>query len=404
MLSKTRIIDLYILRKTLVPLLMTVSIALFALLLERLIRLLDMVANQSGSLQIIFKMLASLIPHYLGIALPAAFFVGTILTVMKLCQDNELDAFQSMGYGIHRLLVPLGGLALSLLLIIFLVIGFMQPHTRYVYRALVYAITHTALNAVLQRESFFTGLGGMTIFIDDINTQGQLLTGIYIHEQKNNEEFITTTAHHGEIFRSKDDNQLILSLNQASRIESNQKTGQTNLSSFDRLDIPLDIAFDQEKFRNRGLGGERELTLFELLSHDENLLKNIPPQNVQAEIHSRLVRVFSLLFLPIMAIPLGISNRRIKRGLGLVAGLVLLVTYHHLLQFGENLVETNSLSPWIALWFPFLLYSFASCFALYLTVTKPGFNLLDSLDNISHTVIQPIKEKIYKNLFISKIK
>ena len=76
--------DRYVLNKTLMPLTVAIGIALIALLMERMVRLLDLVVNKGGPFYLLLQMLANLIPHYLGIALPAAFFIGVLHAVMKM--------------------------------------------------------------------------------------------------------------------------------------------------------------------------------------------------------------------------------------------------------------------------------------------------------------------------------
>src|SRR3546814_19475655 len=77
--------------------------------MERIVRLLDLVVNKGGPFYLLLQMLANLIPHYLGIALPAAFFIGVLHAVMKMSSDSELDAMQAFGGGLQRLLVPIMG-------------------------------------------------------------------------------------------------------------------------------------------------------------------------------------------------------------------------------------------------------------------------------------------------------
>ena len=79
-----KIFGLYLLRQTIVPLLATTAIALIALLLERMIRLMNLTANSDISIFQVVEMLANLIPHYLGIALPAAFFIGILLAFNQI--------------------------------------------------------------------------------------------------------------------------------------------------------------------------------------------------------------------------------------------------------------------------------------------------------------------------------
>src|ERR671922_648455 len=175
-------LDRYILAKTLWPLFACIAIALIAMLLERMVRLLDLLVDRGGPFYLILKMLANLIPHYLGLAIPAAFFVGILLAVMRLSSDSELDAIHTMGVGLHRLLASLMGLAVVLTIITGIIVSVLQPYTRYAYRALFYTVTHTAWNAALERGTFFTGLGNLTVMVDDITDGGRKLVGIFIHQ------------------------------------------------------------------------------------------------------------------------------------------------------------------------------------------------------------------------------
>ena len=107
-------IDSYILRQVLRPLLAVVVISLLVLLTERMLRLLDLVLDTGGGLTVLLQMLAFLVPHYMALALPAAFFLGVLLAFGGLHQNRELDALGSAGIGLPRLMRPVMGLTLVL--------------------------------------------------------------------------------------------------------------------------------------------------------------------------------------------------------------------------------------------------------------------------------------------------
>ncbi len=365
--------DRYVLNKTLWPLATAVGVALVALLLERMVRLLDLVVNKGGPFYLLLKMLANLIPHYLGIALPAAFFIGVLHAVMKMSSDSELDAMQAFGGGLQRLLSPIMTLAVTLMVLSAIIIGFLQPYTRYAYRALVYTVTHSAWDTALERGTFFSGFGNKTIVVDDISQGGRELTGIFIHEETPPNGSITTTAQRGQIFRTPGDLQLILNLEQGVRIEAGGVSGRARVLTFDRSAIPLDVALDTVPFRDRG-ERERELTLLELWP-----LLDAPPEgmtyaSIATEIHDRIVRIATVLVLPLFAIPLGLASRRRRRGMGMVVGLVVVILYHHLMRFGASLASLDRVSPWIGLWLPFLLFTAVSFWGFYAASSRPGVN------------------------------
>jgi lipopolysaccharide export system permease protein len=265
------------------------------------------------------------------------------------------------------------GLAVTLMVVSAIVVGFLQPYTRYAYRALVYTVTHTAWDTALERGTFFTGFGNKTIVVDGIAQGGRQLSGIFIHEETPPDGSITTTAQQGRIYRDRDDLRLILNLERGVRVEAGRESGRAAVLTFDSFALPLDVVLDSTPFRERG-ERERELTLFELWP-----LLRAPPEGmtaatIGAEIHDRLVRIATILVLPLFAIPLGLASRRTHRGIGMAVGIVVVVLYHHLLRFGASLATLDQVSPWIGLWLPFLLFAAASAWGFYAASARPGVN------------------------------
>ena len=147
-------INRYILRQAATPLLIAILIALLMLLTERMLRLLDLVLDSSGSLNILLEMLAFLVPHYVALALPVAFFLGILLAFSGMHQRNEINALGSAGIGLHTLLRPVLALAAFLTLLSLLNTAFIQPHARYLYRSLVDYLSSAAATAYLQNGAF----------------------------------------------------------------------------------------------------------------------------------------------------------------------------------------------------------------------------------------------------------
>src|SRR3546814_10479523 len=108
----------------------------------------------SDLLTLLLLMLAFRVPHYMALALPAAFFLGVLLAFSRLHQNRELDALGSAGIGLRRLLSPV--LLLALVLTATSAVNFAvgQPYTRYIYRALVHDVSEAAANVYLQERTF----------------------------------------------------------------------------------------------------------------------------------------------------------------------------------------------------------------------------------------------------------
>ena len=361
-------LDLYVLRKTSLPLVAAIAVLLAALLLARLVELLDLVVNHGGPFFLLLKMLAGLIPASLGLILPCAFFLGVLLTLTTLRSNSELDAIQSAGVSLVRLMAPLMGVGAVLMLASAAILGFIQPYYRYADASLYHLITNTAWDLSISRGDFVTGFGDRTIVVDDISS-GNRLSGIFINEPGSSADSVTITAERGTVFRSPGTGDLVLHLHHGVRIDAGRR-GEASRLAFDELDFPLGQFHEAATFRPRG-EGIKELTLIELWQYFLQPTNEFTDAEIKAELNGRLVRIATILLLPALAFTFGIGLGRSRGTLKVGAGLVLLVLYQHALQFGETLAKSGQIPAAIALWLPFLLLGAFSIWGLAAGSAQP---------------------------------
>lgn len=348
-----KIIDRYVLQQTVRPLAISLAVVLLALLLERILRLFDLLANRGGDLVQILTMAASLIPHYMGLALPAAFFISVFLVVARASEDHELDALRSTGLSIRRFSFPF--LALGAILVAFSLFlsGWLQPYTRYGYRAIYHAVTHADWDARVLEGTFLDTGRGYTLYANRVDASGHRLLGIFIREDQGGHESVIT-AERGMIRYAPDGVTLQIQLQNAVQIRTDEN-GVATLLTFEDLNLSRAYPRDNLPFRARG-DNERELTTPELWSG----LKGgsaVPETGLAAELHARLVRAISMIFLPMLAVPMGLAARRARRGPGIAVAALILGLYHHILQLGEGMVDLGRIGPLAGLWLPFLVFA-----------------------------------------------
>jgi len=373
-MSKFRLIDIYILKRISMPLLGAASIAMAALLMERLIRLMDMLANRGSPLSLVLKILANLVPHYLAIAIPAAFFIGVLYACLRLSADSEFDAMRASGLSLFRIAKPIIALAVMLTIFSAYLLGFLQPYTRYAYRALVYLVTETSWSSAIERGAFFTGFGGKTILIKDISKGGRQLSQIFINEKSANGTDITTTSTTGNITADPGNFSLLLTLTNGIRLEAPNVGYDNHAVSFNEMAIPLEVVVPAP-FHARG-EKESELTFIELLKAYFHPVSGLQKSDIVAEINHQLVRSASIFFLPILAMPFGITSHRSSRSARLLSGILLLIVYYQVIEFGQTLVEERHISAFLALWVPFLVFSVGSTLLFFFANTRPGHDPL----------------------------
>lgn len=361
------LIDRYMLKRVCWPLAGAIVIGMAALLLERLIRLLDLFANRGGPLTLLLKMLGNLVPHYLAIAIPAAFFVGILYATLRLSNDSELDVMRASGVSLRRLAAPMLLMAVVLTVASAIILGFLQPYTRYAYRALVYLVTETSWNSAIERGAFFSGFGGKTILIGDIADGGRTLKRIFIQETDEKGNNIALTAQTGELRNDPRTFSLTLVLRDGVRVDSKPDGTGGKASTFGESSLPLEVVAP-EPFRTQRK--ESELSLAQLVRAHFEGWPGLGRDDVLAELHYRIVRTLTVLFLPLLAIPMGLTSRRQPTSIRIVVGIAILIVYYQLLNFGKDMAENGRASTLVALWVPFLVFSMGSTYLFHVANSR----------------------------------
>ncbi|MFZ5835938.1 MAG: LptF/LptG family permease [Pseudomonadota bacterium] len=370
----SRLITAYLLRETSRPLLFSLIITLAAMLLERTLRLLELLTSHGGPLELVFQLTINLLPHYLGLALPATFFISLFVVISRFDANNELITISGAGLSLYRIVRPLVFAGGVFALISILLFGYVQPFSRYLYREIIHVVTTTAWNATLN-ERVFAKLGdGLTIYADEVDATGRRLAGIFIREVRDGTEILTTAAS-GALLADESRRRLQLVLREGARttIRNNAETMTVDFSS---VTFGRDFAFDAAPFRPRGKDG-RELTLTELWRLADETPPGAMRAGFSAEFHSRIVRAVCLPFLPLLAMAMGIASQRASRATGIAAGGLILVLYHHMIQFGSSLIERELFSPLTAIWLPFLLFAGFCLLSFHRSDATPGGNPFD---------------------------
>lgn len=346
----TTVIDRYLARQIVTTTVAIVGIGVAIMLLERLLRLFALVANPDKALGYVAQMLVLLLPHFLTIALPAAFFFGVLLTVQRLRRDSELVVLSGAGQSLGRLMVPVIALAVLTSLLTALILGQFGPHARYAYRALKHAVAEASLTAAVLEETFIQS-DDLTFFAEDATTaeNGVRLGKVFVHEQRPDGGSTVVTGRDGWLAAADEEGIPVLVLREGVRAEMPAGSGVASTLGFSELSWP--VVTDEERYPPRG-GDQRELTALELWQANPSATSKPNAAEVRSELHGRLVRAVSVLVLPLLAVPLGLIGGPRDRRSGIVVGLLLLIVYHETITLGESLAKRDLLAPAFGLWLP----------------------------------------------------
>ena len=77
-----------------------------------------------------------------------------------------------------------------------------------------------------------------------------------------------------------------------------------------------------------------------------------------------------MLFLPLLAIPMGLTSRRQPTSIRIVFGIATLVIYNQILQFGQDMAENGRMSAFVAIWVPFTIFALGSVYLFYVANSR----------------------------------
>ena len=378
-------IDIYIFKNTAVPLIATLGISALLLLLEKMLSLFDFVINQGGPIDIVWQMLGNLMPQYLTLVLPLAMFLGVLLTIRKFALSSELEAFLGCGISLHRLLVPSIIIAVFLLIVNILVVGFVQPYSKYAYEELIFDVRSGALGAAIKSNEF-TNLGdGLTLRIEESQNSGRELIDIFAQKEDADGHIFSVSAKKGNFFASPDQKYIILRLFDGTIIDFDASQNRPRILNFDMHDLPLEVPMFKQ-FRTRG-NEASEMTISELW-----LKRNTEDSAIIATIHSRLARAISILIVPFLAVPLGLVAKRSGRALGISVGVFILLFYHKVLEFGLDFATEGIFSPWLTIWLPALIFILVTSRLYYVGAYQVGGVPLGNLEIIFDIITEKAKK------------
>jgi lipopolysaccharide export system permease protein len=353
---KLSILDLYIIKKFLGTFFFTIALILaIAVVFDLSEKIDNFLENEAPFSKILFDYYLNFIPYFAVLFSPLFTFVSVIYFTSRMAYNTEIIAILSSGVSFNRLLVPYFISALGLTLFAFSLNNFVIPHANARKLAFEDTYYHKTAKIVRERNIHKQIEPGIIIYLESFDTYNNVGRKFSI------ERFID-----GEL-KSK-------LLADEIRWDS-LKTKWTIINYYNRefIDdsqvithgrtIDTTLSLSPEEFRRRD-------NVFEAMNLGE-LNRFIKEQKMQGtedidayliEKHRRFSFPFSAFILTIIGV--SVSSRKAKGGIGMQLGIGLLISFSYIMfmQFSSQFAINGSLSPFIAVWIPNLVFAVIAVF------------------------------------------
>lgn len=382
-------IDRYIFRLVLGPMLAVFVIAASLLVLDKMLKLFEFVGNEGGPVSVVFRMLANLMPEYASLAIPLGLLLGILAAFRKLATTSELDVMRAVGLSYTRLLRVPYAITLVLAGCNLLIVGYLQPLSRYWYEQLDFELRSGALGASIKVGEFTTLQDRMALRIEQSQDNGHQLSGIFARFSSPKGQVLTISAREGRFLALKDHPDTIILRLTDGQIIQDEPGASPRVLSFSRHDLPIDLPA-LEKFRERG-GNEREYILPQLLriGWSDQVTQKLRNE-ARASLNFRLVEVVMMLLLPLLAVALAVPPKRSTSPLGVFVAIVMVVAYHKVNEYGQAAGAQGRFSPEVILWGPFVIFAALILWMYWRVAYVPGGQPIGALEKFFATVAKKV--------------
>jgi lipopolysaccharide export system permease protein len=397
-LRQLPLIDRYLARNIAVPLFGSLVLAAMLLVLDKMLRLFQYVVDAGGPVSVVWRMLANLLPEYLSLGIPIGLMLGILLAFRKLALSSELDALRGIGIGFGRLMRVPYAFAVPLMALNLFIVGYLEPYSHYRYEGLRFDLKSGALGAAIKVGEFNRLGKHLTLRIDRSENKGTQLHGIFVQmDDAKSGMSVAATAERGRFLATDDPDTILFRLVQGRLVQDSPKFATPRTLSFETYDLPISLpVIDQ--FRRRGGTQSDELFLHELfrLGYVGGAADHHQKLEAQATLNFRLVEVVMMLMLPLLAVALAVPPKRSSSSLGIFLAIVIVVAYHKVNQYAEQMASQGRLEPILALWVPLLALSAMIAWMYHVLAHKPGGQPIGALERAAAKAARVIRSLLPK--------
>ncbi|HEY6508448.1 MAG TPA: LptF/LptG family permease, partial [Vicinamibacterales bacterium] len=347
------IIDRYVLRQLLPPMLLALLVFTFVLLIPGLIEQAEDFIAKGVSPLLVAEAMLMLVPSALALTIPMSLLVGILVAFARLSADREFVAMQACGLSLWRLTRPVGLLSLVAWAATFYVYLVAVPDSNQAFREIAFNVMASKAEGEVRPRAFFDDFPNLVLYVQDVPLTGQGWNGVFMSDRSPGGPSAIYVAKHGRVAIDRQKRTVQMLLESGAR-HTLGADGIYEVFQFERLVIGLD---PERYFPRQGPPkGVNELTIAELRVRAADLVsQGLSPHNELIKIHQKFSIPVACLVFGLIGIALGATNRRDGALGSFVMGLVVIFLYYVPMYLGPALTKGGLIAPWVAAWLPNML-------------------------------------------------
>jgi lipopolysaccharide export system permease protein len=349
-------LDWYIIRKFLGTFFFTIAlIVAIAVIFDFSEKIDDFIENNAPFNKIIRDYYLNFIPYFAVLFSPLFTFISVIYFTSRMAYNTEIIAILSSGISFKRLLVPYFVSASALTLFAFTLSNFVIPHANARKLAFEEVYYHKSPKVVRERNIHKQIEPGIYIYLENFNTMSN--SGRKFSMEKFQDGKLVSKLFADEIRWDSIKSKWHI---RNYYIRNFQGDAQTLVQG---KQADTTITLSPEEFRRRDNAVEA-MNLGELnrFIKEQKLQGASDIDLILIEKHRRFSFPFSAFILTLIGV--SVSSKKVKGGIGVQLGIGLLISFSYIvfMQFSSQFAISGSVSPFIAVWIPNVLFAIIAVF------------------------------------------
>ncbi len=349
----------------------------FVLAIMRIMELVDLAFARGVPAKQVAALFAYMLPSYLELTVPMALLIALVLAFSRMSRDGEVIAIQTSGISLGQIVRPLFTVSAGVALLSLILSVYLRPWASRRVDTTVAEMAETRFTAALTPGVFSPWLDGVVVYVGELDRDNGLLHWVMLADERKTATRRTIFATQGRLTTDEVSQTAFLHM-----LDGTILTDIPGLDSYDKTDFEsfeLTLHFQEETDASSAPGETppRQMELGRLLeSRQRRLAAHESIVEEEIEIQRKLVVPTATLFMPLLAVPLGIRRSRGGRSRGALASTLIILTYNFSLSGAITLAREGTLEPGVAMWLPNLALAAVSL-AIFLRARhdRPLFNL-----------------------------
>lgn len=378
----------YISREVLSPTLLSLLVFTLALLMGRLIKLVDLVINKGVSLLDILILFGTIVPSFLTISLPLALLMGIMIGLSRMSADGETIALKAAGLSLTNIGLPIFALAVIFSLLTGAAGLWAEPWGYRAFKTKVFEITKQKASIAFRPQIFMDQFNNLVFYSDRLDDRTGQFKNLFILEERPEGDTLII-ADTGRITSDADQESVAIHLSDGSIHRLGDRAGDTSYQviNFRNYDVHPNLGQTVSP-EARSRIKPKELSSAELMTQIGSPEDESRRLVLSAELHRRLSTPLAPLIFALYALPFGIQPQRSGRSGGIIIGLMIYLCYYALISLAGTMTAEGTAPAWLSFWFMHLLIIAGGVSLLYRSSQEKP-NLLVTWINNAFTRLKP---------------